>query len=474
MLTHSDPATQLPALISTGKTKGVTIVISPLVSLIQDQVRHLCDLGIPSIALLGEMLQSAKNQIFATLNGPDPHLRLLYVTPEMVVKSHQMRGALRTLYNNERLARFVIDEAHCVSQWGHDFRPDYKQLSQLKSDFPRVPIMAMTATATRRVRLDVRNVLNIREATVLEQSFNRPNLLYEVRKKGSNVLLDIANFIKNKHEGECGIIYCSSRRACEETADKLKTKYNISSTYYHAGLGKNDRMTFQTDWQKGKVQVIVATVAFGMGIDKGDVRFVIHHTIPQSLEGYYQETGRAGRDGKISECVLYFAPRDVSTVRRMIEDGSNNANQKQQQLDNLNRVVSYCYNTYDCRRQQVLRYFDEEFSPKDCHQTCDNCRRDTGELEEKDFTEHAKQILELMPNLTGHVTLQHCVDVYRGSRKRDVVDRGHLDVEHAGKGASLNRNDLERLFYVMLGDKALEEYSWLNGAGYAQAYIKVS
>lgn len=467
---------QLPALVSSGKTRGVTVVISPLLSLIHDQVMHLNELQVPAFSVTGDSTASARKRVFDSLlrpTQPERQGQLLYATPEFVSKSSIARDLFGQLLRQRRLARFVVDEAHCVSQWGHDFRPDYKHLSRLRTQYPNVPIMAMTATAPPRVQKDILSVLGMERARTFVSSFNRANLHYEVRRKGSTVLRDMADFIKAHHDGHCGIIYCLSKRACEEVAQKLVENYHLPSKHYHAGMSKNDRKMFQREWQEGRIKIMVATIAFGMGIDKGDVRFVIHHSLPQSIEGFYQETGRAGRDGQVSDCILYFAPKDITTLRRMImKSPGGDGYTKKQQLENLDRMVQYCFDTYNCRRQQVLKYFDEDFEAKDCHQTCDNCRRDQGELEDKDLTDDAARILEMIPSLTGHVTLQHCIDVYRGMQKKEIKERGHHNAKHAGAGKSLPRNVLERLFYSMHSCKAIKEYTRKNEAGYAAAYIE--
>lgn len=467
---------QLPALVCSGKTQGVTVVVSPLLSLIHDQVMHLNKLNVPAYSITGDSTGLMRNQVFKSLLQPgsaELYGQLLYVTPEFVSKSGFAREVLGQLLQQKRLARFVVDEAHCVSQWGHDFRPDYKELGRLRTQYPGVPIMAMTATAPPRVQRDILQVLHIPRAQRFVSSFNRSNLHYEVRRKGRIVLKDIADFIKAHHDGHCGIIYCLSKRSCEEVAQKLTREHRLPSKHYHAGMSKNDRTRFQSEWQQGHVKIMVATIAFGMGIDKSDVRFVIHHTLPQSIEGFYQETGRAGRDGKVSDCILYFAPKDITTLRRMIQKSEGgNWNTKKQQLDNLDRMVQYCFDTFNCRRQQVLKYFDEGFDRMDCHQTCDNCRRDTGDLEDKDVTDDAVKIVEMIRSIRGHVTLQHCIDVYRGMQKKDIRDRGHDQAKHYGAGNLIPRTVVERIFYAMHSSKAIKEYTRTNEAGYEAAYIE--
>jgi len=273
---------QLPAIIESGKTKGMTIVISPLISLISDQVAHLVRLGIPALKITGDMSaadrQRALEEIFGRNEQTPP--RLLYLTPEFIAKSRLASDIFGDLQRRKLLARFVIDEAHCVSQWGHDFRPDYKDLGQLRQRYPGIPMMAMTATATARVKADVITHLKLDRTNLkqFEMSFNRPNLHYHVRPKSKTVLEDISQFIKTNHRNKCGIIYCLSRKQCEEVAKKLSEKHGIISQHYHAGLKAEERERIQQKWQADKFKVIVATIAFGMGIDKPDVRFVVHQT----------------------------------------------------------------------------------------------------------------------------------------------------------------------------------------------------
>jgi bloom syndrome protein len=464
---------QLPSVINSGKTKGVTIVVSPLLSLMEDQVAACKDrFGMQAFLINGESTADQKNHIMHGLNEPDPEIfiQVLYVTPEMLSKNQRMIAAFQQLHRRKRLARIVIDEAHCVSQWGHDFRPDYKALGDVLRQFSGVPVIALTATATQLVRTDVMANLGIRGCRMFSQSFNRPNLSYEVHPKGKGIVQTMATLIKTKHAGKSGIIYCLSRKSCESVAQKL-TEAGILAYHYHAGMESAERSDVQRKWQSNEYHVIVATIAFGMGIDKADVRFVIHHTIPKSLEGYYQETGRAGRDGKRSDCYLYYQYADCHTLRKMVEDGDGSREQKQRQHDMLRNVIQFCENKSDCRRVQVLNYFSESFKRENCNQTCDNCLSGAT-FEEQDLTKYAAAAVRMVKQVEGsNVTLHQCVDAFRGASTAKLKNAGLGDL--FGFGKDLDRENCERVFTHLLEARALREESKANKSGFATNYVKV-
>ena len=469
---------QLPSIVQSGKTRGVTVVISPLLSLMQDQVDHLRKLKIQALFLNSEVTLEDRRVLMEGLRGPDveKYIQLLYITPEMINKSQAIVNVFRDLHRRNRLARLVIDEAHCVSQWGHDFRPDYKLIGDVRRQFEGVPVMALTATATENVKIDVIHNLGIQGCEVFTQSFNRPNLTYEVRSKakGKEVLETMAETINTLYKNQSGIVYCLSRKTCEKVAEELRGKYSIKAHHYHAGLDPPKKIEIQKKWQAGSYNVIVATIAFGMGIDKPDVRFVIHHSIPKSLEGYYQETGRAGRDGKRSGCYLYYGYQDTSSLKRMIDEGEGSWEQKERQRKMLRNIVQYCENRSDCRRVQVLNYFNESFKREDCNGACDNCNS-TIIFESRDFTEHAIAAVELVRAIENDkITLLHCVDVYRGGKNKKISDLRHYDLELYGAGSSLERGEIERLFYRLLSEDALVEVNVMNKANFASQYVRVS
>lgn len=466
---------QLPSIIKSGRTQGVTIVVSPLLSLMEDQVSACKNrFGMQAFVLNGESSTEEKDKIKDVFwREPDPqaYIQVLYVTPEMLSKNQRMIEALGSLHRRNRLARIVIDEAHCVSQWGHDFRPDYKALGDVIRQFSSVPIIALTATATQLVRTDVMANLGINGCRVFSQSFNRPNLAYAVLSKPRNFVQHIADLIEGNFPGKCGIVYCLGRKTCESVAKKL-TGLGISAYHYHAGMEPAERTNVQRKWQANKYHVIVATIAFGMGIDKADVRFVIHQSLPKSLEGYYQETGRAGRDGKKSNCYLYYNYGDCKILKKMIDEGEGNVEQKARQHDMLRKVIQFCENKSDCRRVQVLNYFSESFKKEDCKKTCDNCTSDAT-FETRDLTVYAQKAIELINRVhESKVTVLQCVDAFRGAKnarfkKNDIGDL-------FGFGADLERGDVERVFNHLLDSRALRESSVFNKSGFTTNYVHVS
>ncbi|XP_012071305.1 ATP-dependent DNA helicase Q-like 4A isoform X1 [Jatropha curcas] len=458
---------QLPALIC----PGVTLVISPLVSLIQDQIMHLLQVNISATYLSASMEWTEQQEILRELCSDNCKYKLLYVTPEKVAKSDVLLRHLESLNARGLLARIVIDEAHCVSQWGHDFRPDYKELGILKKKFEKTPVLALTATATASVKEDVVQALGLVDCIIFRQSFNRPNLWYSVIPKTKKCLDDIDKFIKENHFDECGIIYCLSRMDCEKVAEKLQ-ECGHKAAFYHGNMDAAQRAFVQKQWSKDEVNIICATVAFGMGINKPDVRFVIHHSLPKSIEGYHQECGRAGRDGQRSSCVLYYSYSDYIRVKHMIIQGqmeqspwtpaynrSNMTNSErvlEKNTENLLRMVSYCENDVDCRRLLQLLHFGEKFDSGNCKKTCDNCST-TKTLVEKDVTENAKQLVELV-KLTGQqFSSSHILEVYRGSLNQYVKRYRHEKLNLHGAGKHLAKSEASRILRHLVTDDFLVE-----------------
>lgn len=467
---------QLPAIIQSGNTRGVTIVISPLLSLMYDQVEHLKKLKIQAFVLNSEVSAQAKREIYSSLRGnrPEQFVELLYVTPEMVSANPAFVDVAAGLHKNGKLARIVIDEAHCVSQWGHDFRPDYTKLGEFRERFAGVPLIALTATATENVKVDVIHNLGMKGCEVLTQSFNRPNLVYTVlaKNKKAEMMNKIVDLVTNKYRGQTGIIYTLSRKNCEVLANELWEKHGVQAVFYHASLKPEDKKQVQADWQAGKWQVIVATIAFGMGIDKSNVRFVIHHTMPKSLEGYYQETGRAGRDGKLSGCYLFYGYQDTMILRKFIDDGEGGRDQKERLHSMLNRMVQYCEDKVECRRVQVLGYFGERFSKDDCNGTCDNCNSKST-YETVDRSDEAKAAINIIQNRDGQdYTVVLVGDIMRGVKSQKVQSLGMEESRYFGVAKHLKKNECESLIYRLIGEHAFKEDNKTNKKGFTAAYIK--
>ena len=440
---------QLPALLR----PGLTVVVSPLIALMKDQVDALAAAGIAATFLNSSLgAREGRERYRGLFQG---EYRLLYVAPERLL----LDGTTEAL-QQWRVNLLAIDEAHCISEWGHDFRPEYRQLAQLRALFPTVPIMAVTATATDRVRADILQQLHLREPRCYVASFNRPNLTYRVEPK-SRAYEQLLDYLR-AHSRQAGIIYCQSRKTTESLAGRLEAD-GIRARAYHAGLSHEERSRSQDMFLRDETQVICATIAFGMGINKPNVRFVIHYDLPKNIESYYQETGRAGRDGLPSECLLLFSSGDAIKYRRFIDEKSH-AQEREMARAQLQQMVHYA-EIRDCRRATLLRYFSEHQAEKNC-QGCDNC---LAPRETYDGTTAAQKFLSCVYRIKERsgfgVGLNHITEVLTGA-DTDKIRRWHHDQlstynigqEHSRKEWQAIGRELVRLGFLA---QTTEEFSTL-------------
>ena len=408
---------QLPALLM----EGTAIVISPLIALMKNQVDAIRmvseDDGIAHFinsSLSKQEIDEVKEQVRSG------RTKLLYVAPESLTKSENV-AFLRTVH----ISFYAVDEAHCISEWGHDFRPEYRRIRPIINDIGEAPVIALTATATDKVRGDIMKNLGMKDAVEFRSSYNRPNLYYEVRPKTNEVDKDIVKFIR-QHPGKSGIIYCLSRKKVEELAEFLKVN-KINARAYHAGMEAPVRSETQDDFIMERIDIIVATIAFGMGIDKPDVRFVIHYDIPKSLEGYYQETGRAGRDGGEGLCITFFTRKDLKKLERFMEGKPVAEQEIGRQL--LQETAAYAESSV-CRRKILLHYFGEEYKQENCG-NCDNC------LHPHDKVEAGAQLLKVLKvvaEMKSGFRIPHLVDVMIGRATEEVLSHNHDNLENFGIG----------------------------------------
>ena len=408
---------QLPSLLM----EGTAIVISPLIALMKNQVdamRNFSEEDNVAHFINSSLTKSAIDQVKQDII--DGKCKLLYVAPESLTKQENI-DFLRTV----KVSFFAVDEAHCISEWGHDFRPEYRRIRPIINEIGSRPLIALTATATPKVQQDIMKNLGILKATIFKSSFNRPNLYYEVRSKNDNIDRDIIRYIKQR-PGKSGIIYCLSRKKVEELAEVLKAN-NIKALPYHAGMDSTVRSENQDAFLKEDVDVIVATIAFGMGIDKPDVRYVIHYDMPKSLEGYYQETGRAGRDGGEGECIAFYSEKDLIKLEKFMQ-GKPIAEQEIGRLL-LKETQAYA-ETSMCRRKALLHYFGEDYKEDECG-NCDNCRKPKKRLEAKELL---CAVIEVVLALKEKFKQDYVVTILEGIRTDEVVGYQHDQLECFGSG----------------------------------------
>ena len=412
---------QLPSLLM----DGTAIVVSPLIALMKNQVDVIN--GMSETSGLAHYLNSSLNKSALQQVYDDVHsgcTKLLYVAPESLNKEDNL-----SFFQSFKISFYAVDEAHCISEWGHDFRPDYRNIRPAINRIGKAPVIALTATATDKVRSDIRKSLGIADAKEFKTSFNRPNLYYEVRQKGKDIDKQIIKYIK-QNEGKSGIVYCISRKKVEELAAVLKAN-DIKAAPYHAGLDSATRSQTQDEFLMERIDVIVATIAFGMGIDKPDVRFVMHYDIPKSLEGYYQETGRAGRDGGEGHCIAFFSENDLQKLEKFMDSKPSTEQSIGRQL--LKETAAYAKSSM-CRRKLLLHYFSEDYTPDNCH-NCDNCLHPKERL---DGREALLVVLHAVTALKNAFSQEYIIDFVKGRPTDEIGQHGHKQLEEFGSGEDID------------------------------------
>lgn len=452
---------QLPALIS----NGTAVIISPLIALMKNQVDAIRGFGeSDSIAhFLNSSLTKTQSEKVKR-DVAEGRTKMLYIAPETLKKDETI-DFLRSV----KVSFVAVDEAHCISEWGHDFRPEYRRIKQIVKEIDDVPMVALTATATPKVQLDIQKTLNMLDAKVFKSSFNRANLYYEVLPKGSKAqtMKDLISFI-NKRKGKSGIVYCLSRKKTEEVAEILQAN-GINALPYHAGLDAKTRAGNQDKFLMEDADVICATIAFGMGIDKPDVRFVIHYDVPKSLEGYYQETGRAGRDGMEGDCVLFFNPKDTEKLEKFLKDKPVAEREIGTQLIS---EMAFFAESSQCRRKSLLHYFGENFNADKCDKMCDNCR---SPRETEEATDSLIAALKTIQYTDGKVGLKHIINILIGKTSPEVKAYKHNLNPLFGSGKDKNENYWKTLIrYGQINNlilKNIELYGLLSISREGENYL---